>query len=207
MSITTKSEEMQPVEIQPVEMQSVEMQSVEVKSEEMQPQPKPEMQFKPEMQPEMQPKPPALKPKRFTLKPRKRSALKPSKRFAKKEIDQMLLTLKPSKRLALMPSKRSALKPLRQKRPASETMVSELKRCKSEPSKPITLPVMIQINGQKYVKLMKLQDQVVVNLREYITDLSTGKLHPTKKGIILSLKDWQSLKKEMKTVNQLLQQL
>ena len=187
-----------------MEIQPVEMQSVEVKSEKMQPQPKPEMQ------PEMQPKPPALKPKRFTLKPRKRSALKPSKRFAKKELDQMLLTLKPSKRLALMPSKRSALKPLRQKRPASETMVSGLKRCKSEPSKPITLqnlPVMIQINGQKYVKLMKHQDQVVVNLREYITDLSTGKLHPTKKGIILSLKDWQSLKKEMKTVNQLLQQL
>ena len=59
---------------------------------------------------------------------------------------------------------------------------------------------------KKYVKLMKHQDQVVVNLREYITDLSTGKLHPTKKGIILSLKDWQSLK-EMKTVTQLLQQL
>ena len=50
---------------------------------------------------------------------------------------------------------------------------------------------------------MKHQDQVVVNVREYITDLYTGKLHPTKKGIILSLKD-QSLKKEMKTVNQLL---
>ena len=85
-------------------------------------------------------------------------------------------------------------------------MVSELKRCKSEPPKPITLPVMIQMNGQKYVKLMKHQDQVVVNLREYIKDCD-GKLHPTKKGIILSLKDWQSLKKEMKTVNQLLQQL
>ena len=49
-------------------------------------------------------------------------------------------------------------------------------------------------------------DQVVVNVREYITDISSGKLHPTKKGIILSLKDWQSLK-EMKTVTQLLQQL
>ena len=149
-------------------------------------QPKPEMQFKPEMQP----KPPALKPKRFALKPSKRSALKP--------IQQ--------KRSFF----RYALKPLRQKRSASETMVSELKRCKSEPPKPITLedlPVMIQMNGQKYVKLMKHQDQVVVNVREYITDLSSGKLHPTKKGIILSLKDWQSLKKEMKTVNQLLQQL
>ena len=99
----------------------------------------------------------------------------------------MLLALKPSKRLTLMLSKRSALKRLRQKRPASETMVSELKRCKSEPSRPITLedlPVMIQINGQKYVKLMKHHDQVVVNLREYITDLSTGKLHPTRKGIM-----------------------
>ena len=131
MSITTKPEEMQPVDVK-----SEEMQSVEVKSEETQPQPKPEMQFKPEMQSEMQLKPPALKQKRFTLKPRKR--------FPKKEIDQMLLTLKPSKRLALMPSKRFALKPLRQKRSASETMISELKRCKSEPPKPITLPVMIQ---------------------------------------------------------------
>ena len=167
---------------------SVEMQSVEVKSEEMQPQPKPEMQFKSEMQSEMQPKPPALKPKRFALKSRKRSALKP--------IQQKLSF--------------SDMKPLRLKRSASETMVSELKRCKSAPPKPITLedlPVMIQMNGQKYAKLMKHQDQVVVNVREYITDLSSGKLHPTKKGIILSLKDWQSLKKEMKTVTQLLQQL
>ena len=66
---------------------------------------------------------------------------------------------------------------------------------------------MIQMNGQKYIKLIKHQIQVVVNMREYITDQSSGKLHPTKKGIILSLKDWQSLKKEIKTVNQLLQQL
>ena len=163
MSTITKPEEMQPVEMKSEEMQSVEMRSVEVKSKEMQPQPKPETQL------EMQPKPPALKPKRFALKPRKRSALKP--------IQQKLSV--------------SYMKPLRQKRSASETMVSELKRCKSEPPKPITLedlPVMIQMNGQKYVKLMKHQDQVVVNVREYITDLSSGKLHPTKKGIILSLK-------------------
>ena len=165
MSITTKPEEMQPVE-----MKSEEMQSVEMQSEEMQPQPKPEMH------PEMQPKPPALKPKRFALKP----------------------------------SKRCALKPIRQKRPASETMASELKRCKSEPPKPITLedlPVMIWINGQKYVKLINHQDRVVGNVREYITDQSSGNLHLTKKGIILSWKDWQSLKKEMKRVNQLLHQL
>ena len=37
---------------------------------------------------------------------------------------------------------------------------------------------------------MKHQDQVVVNMREYVTDQSSGKLHPTKKGIILSLNDW-----------------
>ena len=79
-----------------------------------------------------------------------------------------------------------------------------------EPPKPITLedlPVMIWINGQKYVKLIKHQDRVVGNVREYITDQSSGNLHPTKKGIILSWKDWQSLKKEMKRVNQLLHQL
>ena len=33
---------------------------------------------------------------------------------------------------------------------------------------------------------MKHQDQVVVSMREYITGQSSGKLHPTKKGIILS---------------------
>ena len=162
---------------------------------------KPE-EMQPEMQPEMQLKPPALKPKRFALKPRKR--------FPKKEIDQMLLNSKPSKRLASMPSKRFALKPIQQKLSASETMVSELKRCKSaEPPKPIILedlPVMIQMNGQKYVKLINHQDRVVGNVREYITDQSSGNLHLTKKGIILSWKDWQSLK-EMKRVNQLLHQL
>ena len=136
------------------------------------------MQFKPEMQPEMQPKPPALKP---------------------------------SKRSALKPSKRSALKPIRQRRPASEMMASELKRCKSaEPPKPISLedlPLMIWINGQKYVKLINHHDRVVGNVREYITDQSSGNLHPTKKGIILSWKDWQSLKNAMKRMNQLLHQL
>ena len=156
---------------------SEEMQSVEVKPE--------QMQFKPEMQPEMQIPVSDVKPKRFALKPSKRSALKSSKR--------------------------SALKPIRQRRPVSETMASELKRCKSaEPPKPIfleDLPLMIWINGQKYVKLIKHQDRVVGNVREYITDQSSGNLHLTKKGIILSWKDWQSLKKEMKRMNQLLHQL
>ena len=90
----------------------------------------------------MQPKPPALKPKRFALKPSKRSDLKP-------------IQLKRSV---------SDINPLRQKRPASETVVLELKRSKSEPPKPITLedlPVMIQMNGQKYVKLMKHHSQRV----------------------------------------------
>ena len=94
------------------------------------------------------------------------------------------------------------MKPLRQKRSASETVVSE-------PPRSITLedlPVRIQMNEQKYVKFIKYIKKVVVNMREHITDQSYGKLHPTKKGIILSLKDWQSLK-EMKTVNQLLRQL
>ena len=131
-----------------------------------------------ELQPEMQLPVSDVKPKRFALKPIKRSALKPSKLFA--------------------------LKPIRQKRSASE--IVQLK-AKSEPITLENLPVLIQMNGQKYIKLMKHQNQVVVNMREYITDQSSGKLHPTKKGIILSLKDWQSLKKEMKTVNKLLRQL
>ena len=182
MSTTTKPEEMQPVEVK-----SEEMQSVKVKPGEMQPHPKPDMQ------PEMQPKPPVsnVKPKRFALKPnrKKRSASDEKPIQQKRSVSDM--------------------KPLRQKRPASETMISELKRYKSEPLKSIILEdlhVMIQMNGQKYVKLMKHQDQVVVNMREYITYQSFGKLHTTKKGNILSLKDWQSLK-EIKTVNELLQQL
>ena len=55
MSTTTKQEEMQSVEMKPEEMQSE-----EVKSE--------------EMQPEMQLPVSDIKPKRFALKPRKRSA-------------------------------------------------------------------------------------------------------------------------------------
>ena len=145
-------------------MKPEEMQSVVVKSEEMQP----------EVQPEMQLPVSDVKPKRFALKPRKRSALKLSK----------------------------LSDTIRQKQSASETV-----QLKSKPINLENLPVMIQMNGQKYIKLMKHQNQVVVNMREYITDQSSGKLHPTKKGIILSLKDWQSLKKEMKTVNKLFRQL
>ena len=138
---------------------------------------KPEEEVKPEeMQLEMQLPVSDVKPKRFALKPIKRSALKLSK----------------------------LSDTIRQKQSASETV--QLK-AKSEPITLENLPVMIQMNGQKYIKLMKHQNQVVVNMREYITDQSSGKLHPTKKGIIFSLKDWQSLKKEMKTVNQLLRQL
>ncbi len=56
------------------------------------------------------------------------------------------------------------------------------------------IPVMIHVNGHKYLKLMQHHDKTIINLREYITDLE-GKLHPTKKGILLSLEDWQALVK------------
>jgi len=68
------------------------------------------------------------------------------------------------------------------------------------------LPIMMHIHGQIYAKLMKHQNNLVVNIREYVTDQSSGKLHPTKKGMMLSLEDWQSFKKEMKKVNPVLQQ-
>ena len=176
------------------------MKPEEMKPEEMQPQP--EMQFKPEMQPEpkMQPQP---KPE---MQPQVQPPPKPpvsdvkSKRQKRSASDMKPIRQKLSA---------SDVKPIRQKRSASETVEpnTDLKQCKPEPITLNNLPVMIQMNGQKYVKLMKHQDQVVVNMRIYITYQSSGKLHPIKKGIILSLKDWQSLKKEVKTVNQLLQQL
>jgi hypothetical protein len=68
------------------------------------------------------------------------------------------------------------------------------------------LPIMMHINGQRYAKVMKHQKNLVVNIREYVTDESSGKLHPTKKGIMLPLEDWQSFKKEMKKVTPILQQ-
>ena len=55
-------------------------------------------------------------------------------------------------------------------------------------------PAMIHVNGHKYLKLMYHHDKPIINLREYITDMD-GKLHPTKKGILLSLDDWQALVK------------
>lgn len=62
------------------------------------------------------------------------------------------------------------------------------------------LPIMVHINGPKYAKIMKQQEELKVNIREYITDCD-GKVHPTKKGILFSMKDWQSFKKEMKKVD------
>ena len=64
---------------------------------------------------------------------------------------------------------------------------------------------MIHIQGQKYMKVMQRQQQPMVNIREYITDVD-GKLHPTKKGILLSEKDWKSFKKQTKSVDKLLKQ-
>ena len=53
-------------------------------------------------------------------------------------------------------------------------------------------PCMVHVNDNKYMKLMQYRDKTIINLREYITDMD-GKLHPTKKGILLSLEDWQAL--------------
>ena len=72
-----------------------------------------------------------------------------------------------------------------------------LKRSKSVDSGQPTaddLPFMIHVNGHKFVKLMQHHDKPIVNLREYITD-TEGKLHPTKKGILLSMEDWKKLVK------------
>ncbi len=55
-------------------------------------------------------------------------------------------------------------------------------------------PVMIHVNGPKYLQLMQRHDKPMLNLRKYITDIH-GKLHPTKKGILLTLEDWQALVK------------
>ena len=56
------------------------------------------------------------------------------------------------------------------------------------------LPLMIHVNGHKFVKLMQQQNTPIINLREFIT-ATDGKLYPTKKGILLSLEDWQKLMK------------
>ena len=237
-----------------------------VKSEEMQP----------EVQPEMQLPVSDVKPKRFALKPRKPSPLKPFRQKPSafeqmmlpdpkqvlrwqdileanyailrdnvkpspllkfltlssgqqktldgmvdnhQRIDYLLMQVLPYGSKGLLNQFKEGLKatdqshliaylPDEPKRKMSEggKKVKRSRSDKEESSEGGELPVMVHINELKYVKLMKLQDRVVVNLREYIKDCD-GKLHPTKKGIILSLKDWQSLKKEMKTVNQLLQQL
>ena len=66
---------------------------------------------------------------------------------------------------------------------------------KSERNVPIDdLPLMVHVNGQKYLKLIYQHDKPIINLREYITDIN-GKLHPTKKGILLTLEDWNLLSK------------
>ena len=85
----------------------------------------------------------------------------------------------------------------------------EVKRSRSDKEKSSEggeLPMMVHINELKYVKLMKHREQLMVNLREYIKDCD-GKLHPTKKGIMLSMKDWQCFKKEMKYLDKLLKVL
>ena len=71
--------------------------------------------------------------------------------------------------------------------------ISEDSGCKSERNVPADdTPLMTHINGQKYLKLIQQHDKPIINLREYITDVD-GKLHPTKKGILLTMEDWESL--------------
>lgn len=79
------------------------------------------------------------------------------------------------------------------------------KRCVSK-GEVEELPIMVHINGTKYAKIMKQQEELMVNIREYITDCD-GKLHPTKKGFLLSMKDWQSFKNGVQNVDQHLKQL
>jgi hypothetical protein len=68
------------------------------------------------------------------------------------------------------------------------------------------LPMMININEHKYIKLMKHRDNVIMNIREYIPS-GNGRLYPTKKGILLSIQDWQGLKKGVKNVDKFLKQV
>ena len=240
-------------------MKQEEMQSVVVKSE--------------EMQPEMQLPVSDVKPKRFALKPRKRSALKPIRQRPSAS-EQMMLpdpkqvlrwqdildtnyvilrdNLKPSplvKFLALSSDQQKTLDGMVDEHQRTDYLLKqvlpygskgllnqfkeglkatdqshliaylpepkrkmwrkEVKRSRSdkeESSEGGELPMMVHINELKYVKLMKHREQLMVNLREYIKDCD-GKLHPTKKGIMLSMKDWQSLKKEMKYLDKLLKVL
>ena len=54
------------------------------------------------------------------------------------------------------------------------------------------IPIMIHVNGLKYIKLKKYNNQLKVIIREYIHG-ADGKLHPTKKGFMLSLDAWNAL--------------
>ena len=68
------------------------------------------------------------------------------------------------------------------------------------------LPIMRPLNGRRYAKLLKHKNNLVVTIREFVTDESSGELHPTTKGIMLTFKNWQSFKKKMKKVIPVLKQ-
>ena len=62
------------------------------------------------------------------------------------------------------------------------------------------------IGDGKYVKLSTYKHKPYVNIREYVTS-TNGKLHPTKKGILLKPEEWKQLQTIVKQVNQRLKSM
>jgi hypothetical protein len=81
---------------------------------------------------------------------------------------------------------------------------SEVMKSNSEEN--VKSPPMLHLHGQTYVKVMRYRQEPIVNIRQYISD-TDGVLHPTKRGILLSQKDWTSLKKEVRNVDKQLKEL
>ena len=53
----------------------------------------------------------------------------------------------------------------------------------------------IPIGNMKFVKVHNHKQEPCVNIRDFMTDATTGRMYSTKRGVILSQNEWNTLKR------------
>jgi len=68
----------------------------------------------------------------------------------------------------------------------------------SNKSNPI---MMASIGSGRYVVVSQYKGMTLIHLRQYVTDVNSGKSYATKKGIGLTVKQWETVKKLSKEID------
>ncbi|XP_064390857.1 activated RNA polymerase II transcriptional coactivator p15-like [Halichondria panicea] len=61
---------------------------------------------------------------------------------------------------------------------------------------------MIPLSAKRFVSVSNFKGKMLVNIREYYEDKESGETRPGRKGISLSVDQWEALKKAVSTIDE-----